>query len=233
MMQVFFIDLDGTIEDSRADMAAAVHKAREELSLPARDNADIYPFLNQGMDTLYKHCFGDHFDRVGADRINNGSALSELAQLYERIYGEAICVETKVYPGIPKALEFMASAGSVVLVTNKPERLSVQLLQALGLAGHFRFVMGGDTCESCKPDPLPLQLACERLGYRPGLDRACMIGDSAGDILVASRFGIPSVWCEWGYAREPGPIVPTYRVQNPSSLIPLLSSMLSRNPVKD
>lgn len=232
MMQIFFIDLDGTIEDSRADMAAAVHKTREKLSLPALEDADIYPFLNQGMETLYRRCFRDHIRRAGADQKSNGSALSEVAKLYEQIYGEAICVDTKVYPGIPKALEFMASAGSVILVTNKPERLSVQLLQALGLQRYFRFVMGGDTCKSSKPDPLPLQLASERLGYRPLQDRAYMIGDSAGDILVASRFGIPSVWCEWGYAAEPGPMVPTYRVQNPTSLIPLVSSLLSEPPLK-
>lgn len=230
MMNIFFIDLDGTIEDSRADMAQAVHKLREQLDLPPLAEADVRPFLNQGMEALYTNCFGDQIDRLVASGASRSEAVAQTASLYEHVYGDHICEETKVYPGIPKALEFMASTGSLVLITNKPERLSVFLLRALGLADYFRFVMGGDSCAACKPDPLPLQLAADRLGYRPGQDRACMIGDSAGDILVASRFGIPSVWCEWGYAAEPGPLVPTYRIQNPSALIPLLSSLLTEAP---
>ncbi len=218
-MNIFFIDLDGTIEDSRLDMVAAVEQLRSEWQLPPRPKKELLPFVNRGMTQLYENCFDDA-----------KKALSDIAQAYEATYAAGIRDQTKMYEGMEQALEKMSELGKIVLVTNKPEKLSQLLLKSLKIDKYFSVVMGGDSCAKCKPDPLPLQVAVGRLGLddQPGHKwrSAFMIGDSAGDIAVAEAFGIPSVWCSWGYAVEPGAHPPSHRVSTPAELVPLLSQLI-------
>jgi phosphoglycolate phosphatase-like HAD superfamily hydrolase len=58
-MRLICFDLDGTLEDSRRDMVAAVHRVREALGLTPRSNEAVLPWVNKGMETLYRACFND------------------------------------------------------------------------------------------------------------------------------------------------------------------------------
>lgn len=194
------IDLDGTIEDSRSDMVAITQRLRRRLGLEDRPNHSIFPWVNKGMDQLYRACFEDYIQEDDA-------RLDEVRSQYERDYLENVAVETKLYPGISMALEELADLGSLVLVTNKPEKISRRLIEALSVDQFIRDVIGGDSISKTKPDPLVLDEAARRCQFHESLGTAFMIGDTTADIQMGKAFGARTIWCAWGYQdQSPEPL---------------------------
>lgn len=215
-MHLIAIDLDGTLEDSRADMVAAARRVRAALGLPARDDAQLLPWVNAGMDRLYRACFDDY--------LATGDAHARYAVVqaaYDADYLAHVAVETRLYAGIAEALARLAPLGALACVTNKPERISRALLDALGVGKLFRAVVGGDSCAEAKPSPLMLQAAAERSGFDPARGRAFMIGDTAGDIQLGRAFGATTIWCAWGYTEAPGEAA-DFRACTPADLLPIV-----------
>jgi phosphoglycolate phosphatase len=211
-MHLIGIDLDGTLEDSRDDMTAVARRVRARLRLPARDDAELRPWVNAGMERLYRACFDDY--------LSQGDAVARLTRVreaYESDYYEHIAVTTRLYAGIAPAVMELARLGALCCITNKPERLSRRLLEALGIAGNFAAIIGGDSCARAKPDPIMLECAAERVGFGPARGRAFMIGDTDGDIELARGFGATSVWCAWGYVAAAG-LRPDHVARSPVEL---------------
>ena len=223
-MNLIGLDLDGTLEDSRADMIAAVRRVREGFGLPARTEETIRPWINQGMDTLYRNSFDDY--------LKNGKPekrMEEVRSAYETDYMAHVACETRLYPGIAEALPGLATLGAIVVVTNKPERISQRLLEALDVGQHVTDVIGGDSCEAIKPSSLMLRAAEQRTAFDPSAGHAFMIGDTAGDIKMGQAYGATTIWCTWGYADEPG-AEPDLTARRPEDLPALVQSVLSRAP---
>ena len=191
------LDLDGTLEDSRSDMAAVVHRVREVLGLAPRPDEDVLPWVNRGMDQLYRACFDDYIQ-------GDDSRFAAIRSRYEADYLVNIARETRLYPGIASALERLVKLGSLVVVTNKPERISRRLIEALGVDGFFSTVIGGDTCAKSKPDPMVLDEAARRCGLAAAGGPVVMIGDSTADVRLGRAFGAVTIWCAWGYADVTG-----------------------------
>ena len=191
------IDLDGTLEDSRADMVAVVQRVREDLGLSFRSDQDIRPFMNKGMDQLYHSCFEDYIQK-------SDSLFAEVRERYESDYMAHVAVETQLYPGIKSALQELKDLGSIIVVTNKPERISRRLLEALEVDPYISDVIGGDTLSKTKPDPFVLEAAAIRCGLRGPNDRSFMIGDTGADIKMGGSYGCKTIWCQWGYLDHPG-----------------------------
>ncbi len=214
------MDLDGTLEDSRADMVASVQRLRNRLGLPQRPDSDFRANVNRGMPHLYRVCFAEY---LGEDPSQD--ALDELREAYAYDYGAHICVETELYDGIAEVLPRLAELAPLALVTNKPEALSELLLKALGVREHFSAIIGGDTCHSGKPDPVTLETAAERCAYTGETRRIYHVGDSAGDVRCAKAFGATAVWCSWGYLdAAPDAPAPDLQVALPGELIALIQS---------
>jgi len=186
------LDLDGTLEDSRDDMTAAARRVRAQLGLPARDDAELRPWVNGGMDQLYAKCFDDFIE-------GQSQRAETVRQAYEADYMANVAVATKLYNGIAPALAELRRLGQLACVTNKPERISRHLLDQLGVGALFGTVIGGDSCAQAKPHPMMLSAACERLGFDPRAGRVLMIGDTAADMQLARSFGATGIWVAWGY----------------------------------
>ncbi len=204
------LDLDGTIEDSRGDMVAVVHRVRAALGLGLRSDEVIRPLVNRGMDELYRTCFDDYVR-------DSGARLADVRRRYEADYLVNVACETRLYPGIASVLERLAELGPLVVVTNKPERISRRLLETLGVGGFFSAVIGGDTCPKSKPDPMVLEEAARRCGFSAANGRAVMIGDSAADVRVGRAFGAVTIWCAWGYTDVSGEL-PDFVARTPDEL---------------
>lgn len=249
-MTVICLDLDGTLEDSRADMTAAVLRLRARLGLPPRAAEDFRPHVNQGMDHLYARCFDEHLaedsrhDPAHDSRHDpaHDSArdprLAALAAAYTEDYGAHIADETRLYPGIADALAKLADRWPLALVTNKPEALSAALLRALHIDHHFTAIIGGDTLPVAKPHPATLAEAIRRAARTQHAHSAhasapqphppaIMIGDSAGDIRCARDHGVPVIWCAWGYATTPGDHPPDAIAATPADLPALVASLIT------
>ena len=214
-MILYFIDLDGTIEDSKQDMSLCVNLTRKKLSLPELELYFIEKHVNKGMDELYRNCFFDYLEK-------NPTKYSFVKNEYEDCYFKNVCIHTKCYEGIPEAIIALSQKGKVVVVTNKPEKISRELLKKLRLTNYITDVMGGDSCAECKPSPLPLKIAAEKLNFNRVTDKVFMIGDSLGDIKTALAFDARSVWCSWGYLKELETLKADITVNSPLELINLV-----------
>jgi phosphoglycolate phosphatase len=204
------IDLDGTIEDSRDDMVAAAKRVRAELGLPAREDDRLRPFVNAGMDQLYRACFDDYLER-------DAKLIAQVRDAYEADYLANVAVHTRLYDGMAGALAGLAELGALCCITNKPERISRRLLAELGVGALFRTVVGGDSCAESKPSPLMLATAAERCALDPASTQSFMIGDTGADIQLARAFGATAIWCAWGYLAAP-PAAPDAQARVPAEL---------------
>jgi phosphoglycolate phosphatase len=198
-MNLIALDLDGTIEDSRADMIASVRRVRKSFSLPVRNEREIASWINRGMDLLYRNCFDDFL--AGGD---GPGRYQEVRRAYEKDYGEHVACETVLYPGMERALAELAAIGPLAVVTNKPEAISRRLLEALKISGLISALVGADRVGRNKPDPELLREAGRRVRFDEKGRTSVMIGDSDGDIQMGAAFGSRTIWCAWGYAPRPG-----------------------------
>jgi phosphoglycolate phosphatase len=198
-MNLIGLDLDGTLEDSRRDMIASVHRVRDFFSLPRRPDARFAPWINQGMELLYRNCFDDYLEK-GEER----GRLSEVQTAYDGDYLENVASETRLYPGVAAALSKLALIGRLVVVTNKPEKISKRLLEELRIDHLISGLVGGDSIGKIKPDPAMLHAAALQVGFSPDNGLAFMIGDTQGDIKMGRAYGAMTIWCGWGYSSRPG-----------------------------
>lgn len=187
------IDLDGTIEDSRTDMVSVARRVRAALGLPPRPDSALRPHVNGGMDHLYRSCFDDFLaeDPEGYARVRSA---------YEADYLANVAIETRMYSGVGAALAELSQLGTLACITNKPEQISRHLLDELGVGQLFQTVVGGDSCEHCKPHPIMLTTAAERCGLTG--HRTIMIGDTQADVQLGRAYGAKTVWCTWGYVES-------------------------------
>jgi phosphoglycolate phosphatase len=212
------LDLDGTLEDSRSDMTAAVQRVRAALGLASRTDDAIRPWVNRGMDQLYRACFDDYLNE-------DNSRLAVVRNQYEADYLANVAHETRLYPGIAAALARLEGHGRLAVITNKPERISHRLLEVLGVGKHFAAIIGGDTCAKGKPDPIVLSEAAKRCGFVAGRGRVIMIGDTAADMQLGRAFGAATIWCAWGYSAHPDEF-PHFVAHDPDQLPDLVHAAL-------
>jgi phosphoglycolate phosphatase len=189
-------DLDGTLADTAGDLVGTLNVIldREGLApLPVRKARDM---IGAGARALIQRGF------EAAGKELTPAYLDELFRQFMVHYGENICVETRLYPGVASALDRLEQAGFILAVcTNKVEEHSVKLLHELGVGHRFAANCGRDTFPYFKPDPRHLTLTIERAGGSPA--RAVMIGDSRTDIVTARNAGIPVVAVPFGYTDVP------------------------------
>lgn len=192
-------DLDGTLVDSAADIAAALNRLLTEERLPELDDERIRDMIGEGVPTLIRRGLAAH--DVTADE----QRLGGLVERFLVIYSASATRRTRLFPGVRGVLATLGEAGiRQAVCTNKPEAITRQVLDDLGIASHFDVVIGGDTLPRNKPDPLPLRTTLQRLGVSP--EQSLMVGDSAIDVLTAHGAGVDVAFVTFGYG--PGPSKP-------------------------
>jgi len=176
--EALLFDLDGTLVDSRGDIAAACNAAlrahgRAPLALDA-----IMPMVGDGARALVARAFGLREDEP---------LVTDALASFKASYLASPCVHTTLLPG---AREALAVGVPCALVTNKPRDVTELVLAALGLAGAFAFVWaGGDG--PLKPAPDSVLAAVRALGV--AAEDAWMIGDGPQDVAAARAAGAVAV----------------------------------------
>jgi len=181
------LDLDGTLVDSAPDLVAVLNRMLRESGRPPMPFAIARNEVSNGAVALLRLGFGE----VGEE------ALAALRARFIELYAADVCVESRPF------LELDAIADAVGdnwgIVTNKPHRMTVPLLERLGLAAAPRTVVSGDRLPQRKPHPAPLELAARELGIPP--ERCIYVGDAPHDIEAGKAAGMATIAAAYGYIR--------------------------------
>ena len=191
-VRVFIFDLDGTLIDSKLDLALAVNATREKFGLGPLEHEQIYGYIGDGAPMLVRRAL---------DHTEDDALVAEALKSFLGYYREHMLDNTVLYPGVREALEQLASDGRVLTVlTNKPEQFSKLILEGLGVAGHFRLVYGGNTFERKKPDPIGVEAILRETGAAK--EQAMVVGDSEIDVQTARNAGVRVCGVTYGLGSE-------------------------------
>lgn len=186
-VRALIFDLDGTLIDSQLDLIHSVNATLRELGRPERPNDVISGFIGDGAPTLMARALGS-----GAAKEETDLALKFFLAYYETHKMD----NTRLYPGVAAALRELAGFPMAVL-TNKPERISVRILDDLGLTKYFRAIYGGNSFETKKPHPLGAQTILREFAADPG--HTLLVGDSEVDVQTARNSGMLSATVNYGF----------------------------------
>ncbi|KQV87720.1 HAD-IA family hydrolase [Pelomonas sp. Root1237] len=191
-LQAVLFDLDGTLIDSAADLAAAANAMRADRGLTPLPLPQYRPHGGSGARGMLGQAFGAAPGQSGYDELKR-----EFLDRYEALMYDS----TRTFVGIEAELLGLADAGLAWgIVTNKAERFALPLAKALGLAAGA--IVGGDTTSHTKPHPAPLLEAARRLNVVPA---SCLyVGDDERDILAGRAAGMATAAAAWGYLGHSG-----------------------------
>ncbi len=182
-------DLDGTLVDSRRDLATAVNATRAGLGLAPLSLAEVVAKVGEGARNLVRRSVPAEIE---------GPAFEDAFRAFGGHYA-AVCLDTTIpYPGLEALLPRLARRAPLAVLTNKPERTSRTILAGLGLAHLFPAIVGGDTLPARKPNPVGIFRLGERFGLAPA--SLVLVGDSAIDEATARAAGCRFVLVKWGFA---------------------------------
>ncbi len=206
-------DLDGTLIDSKDDLANSVNATRAHVGLPPLTPATIYSFVGNGAPVLIRKSLGEGYSEED---------LASALDYFIRHYHEHCLDSTVLYPGMRECLDELRDAGvRLAVLTNKPVRISRVIVEGLGLAGHFFQVYGGNSFATKKPDPEGLLRLIMEADVP--LDRVLMIGDSSVDVHTAINAGVPSLGVTYGLQPETlNHPRPTYLADTAAEITPIL-----------
>jgi phosphoglycolate phosphatase len=186
-VRALIFDLDGTLIDSKRDLVHSVNVMLREMGRAELREETISGYIGQGAPQLVGRALGE-----GATEDEHKHAL----QFFLGYYEEHKMDTTRAYPGVAETLEELAELPMAIL-TNKPARISVRILNELGLKRYFRAVYGGNSFETKKPDPLGANTILREFGAAP--QEALLIGDSEVDVQTARNAGTLAVAVNYGF----------------------------------
>jgi N-acetyl-D-muramate 6-phosphate phosphatase len=189
MIKAVLFDLDGTFADTAPDLAAALNHTRATRNLPPLPIEVLRPQASHGSRGLLQ---------IGLDIGPEHPDFNSLRDIFLDYYAKNICVQTQLFGDMAQLIGQLKLRGMKWgIVTNKPHRFTVPLMQALGYADLAACLISGDTCAHAKPHPEPLLKACEIIGVTPA--QCLYLGDDLRDMQAANESGMPGIIANYGY----------------------------------
>jgi 2-phosphoglycolate phosphatase len=192
-------DLDGTLVDSAPDLISSLNKALQLHGFSSAAPEIIKPLISLGAVAMIKGSV-------------NGSVNEELrADILETMldhYQNNIAEHTVFFSGIAEILNVIEAQGlKWGVVTNKRERFTNPLMEALKLTGRAACIVSGDTTANSKPHPEPMLAACKQAGVKP--QECVYIGDALHDITAGKQAQMKTLAALYGYLK-PGDMPETW-----------------------
>jgi phosphoglycolate phosphatase len=192
--KLLIFDLDGTLVDSRDDLANSINAMLRHFHKNELPHEVIASYIGDGAPMLVRRSLGDPDDE---------SFVQDALLYFMAWYREHKLDHTYVYEGIVESLEAIRKSRDgqplkMAVLSNKPVGPSRAIVDALGLGAYFFQVYGGNSFHTKKPDPAGVQALLEESGAFP--EETIIIGDSNIDILTARNAGIYSVGVTYGLA---------------------------------
>jgi phosphoglycolate phosphatase len=190
-VRLIVFDLDGTLVDSRRDLSDATNGLLRELGGGALPEEVVAGMVGQGAGVLVRRALA-----AASIDADPAGALARFLEIYEG----CLLAHTRPYPGTVEMLEVLARRFRLAVLTNKPSRATLQILDGLELLPWFADVIGGDTALGRKPDPAALLHLVARAGVTP--EQTMLVGDSTIDLETARNAGTGICLARYGFGYD-------------------------------
>ncbi len=191
-MNLLIFDLDGTLIDSKLDLAHAVNASRAHMGMNDLPHPLVFSYVGNGAPMLIRRSLGPDASEA---------QVQQALEFFLAYYREHMLDYTTLYPGVAETLDILLERGKrMAVLTNKPVRISKAIISGLGLERHFFQVYGGNSFEQKKPHPIGIEALLSEAAADAG--NAMMIGDSAVDIQTARNAGIKACGVTYGFQPE-------------------------------
>ena len=192
--KLLIFDLDGTLIDSRQDLANSVNAMLRHYRRPELPPDVIASYIGNGAPMLVRRSLGDPDDE---------NFVQDALLYFMAWYREHKLDHTYVYEGILDSLDAIRASRNgrpvkMAVLSNKPVGPSRAIVEALGLGEFFFQVYGGNSFHTKKPDPAGVEALLEEAGAQP--QETVLIGDSDVDVITARNAGIYSLGVTYGLA---------------------------------
>ena len=216
--QAVFFDLDGTLIDTAPDMGGALNRVLTKHNRPHVSPAQYRPHVSHGSIALLK---------LGVPELTDADHLHKLREEFLHEYATCVYAESDLFSGMDTVLQQLEHRRIPWgIITNKPETLTLSLLDQMALKHRCCCIVGADTAARAKPHPDPMLLACQRTGVTP--NECIYVGDAERDIKAGRSVAMTTLVAGWGYidpaVDEPGSWGADDLLSHPSELIPYLGS---------
>lgn len=192
LVKAVLFDLDGTFADTAPDLAAALNHVRALRDLPSLPLEVLRPQASHGSIGLLK---------VGLNVTPDSPDFEVFRHIFLEYYTQHICVNTTLFVGIAELItELELRNVAWGIVTNKPHRFTVPLMEALGYAQRAACLISGDTCANAKPHPEPMLKASKLISVPP--EHCLYLGDDKRDMQAANAAGMRGVIANYGYVSD-------------------------------
>lgn len=188
-------DLDGTLVDSRRDLAESANQILKDCAGVPHSEEVIGRMVGDGAATLVARVFAEAHCPQPADALERFLSL----------YNSRLLRFTRPYPGVPELLTDLSARTTLAVLTNKPLHATRRMLSGLGLADYFGSrVIGGDGPFPRKPDPAGLRHLMSQAGVLPS--ETLFVGDSVIDWRTARRASVHVCLARYGFGFEGFPL---------------------------
>lgn len=187
-MEYIFLDLDGTITDSREGITNCFEYALSHFGIEVADKAQLEKYIGPPLEQSFREGFG----------LDQEKAALAVKKYRERFIPVGM-YENKIYEGMEEALRRLKEAGKVLIVaTSKPEHMAVKILQHFGLEGYFDDICGADDDHNRNKKDEVIRYALEKHEITD-LSDVLMVGDRSFDVIGAAKCGLQCMGVLYGF----------------------------------
>jgi len=185
-------DLDGTLLNTAPDLTTALNKALDNFNFPCVSVAAITPYISYGAAVMIEQSL---------TQPASATLKAEILEWLLNYYESHIADYTHLYAGMPELLNSLEENNIPWgVVTNKRERLTFPLMDALKLSNRASSIICGDTTAHSKPHPEPMFAACQQIQVAP--EQCLYIGDAAHDINAGKAANMKTLAVTYGYLKN-------------------------------
>ena len=205
-------DFDGTLIDSKHDIATSVNLTLKDLDLPPRSREEIFSFVGDGVKRLLRLSVGE----------GNEARYEDALKIFREHYLAHCLDSTQIYAGLEAVLDILEGKPKA-LATNKSLEYTLRIAEGLGVRDTFSAIECPNDQSDLKPDPGMLFRILAQLGVPP--EKAVLVGDSTNDVRAAKAAGMKACAVGYGYGNREKvlALTPDYFCEKPEDLLTVFS----------